>query len=87
MIDCREEEEWEYCRIKEAQWLPLSRFGEKFAKFLPDPKERLVIYCHHGMRSMQATSFLRERGYQSVFSLAGGIEAWSLHGHPEVPRY
>ena len=47
----------------------------------------VVIYCHHGMRSLNATQFLRARGLEQTFSLRGGIEAWSLTVDPEVPRY
>ena len=66
--------------------MPLSDFVEK-ARSLNDITERVVVYCHHGMRSMQATQFLRARGHQYVFSMAGGIDAWSAEIDPAVPRY
>jgi adenylyltransferase/sulfurtransferase len=47
----------------------------------------MVIYCHHGMRSLHATRWLRQHGRQNVFSLAGGIQRWSDEIDPQVPTY
>lgn len=87
LIDCREEDEWRHCRIEGAELLPLSGFGETHAAALPDPAEKVVVYCHHGMRSGKAAAFLRAKGYGNVWSLAGGIEDWSVKIDPSVPRY
>lgn len=91
LVDCREEDEFALCRIDGAELVPLSRFAELApAKLLAsdDSAETpVIIYCHHGMRSLQATGFLRERGHGRVWSLAGGIDLWSTQVDPEVPRY
>jgi rhodanese-related sulfurtransferase len=87
LIDCREEDEWRVCRIEGAELVPLSRFAEVARKRFDDPAQRIVIHCHHGMRSAQAAHFLRQCGLPRVWSMAGGIEAWSLEIDPEVPRY
>ena len=86
-IDCREEDEWNVCRIEGAVLMPLSTFGEIARQRFTDPEERVVIHCHHGMRSAQAAHFLRQLGIPLVWSLAGGIEAWSLEVDAAVPRY
>lgn len=89
LIDCREEDEFLLCRIDGAELHPLSRFHVDAARTLlnPDDDRPLVIYCHHGMRSMNATQFLRNKGRVDVWSLAGGIELWSTMIDPDVPRY
>jgi rhodanese-related sulfurtransferase len=87
LIDCREPEEWDTCRIEGAELLPLSEFAERHPGVLADPAEPIVIHCHHGMRSAKATLFLRQKGYQNVWSMARGIEGWSLEVDPTVPRY
>ncbi|HEX7441134.1 MAG TPA: rhodanese-like domain-containing protein, partial [Caldimonas sp.] len=46
-----------------------------------------VCICHHGARSAQVVAFLERQGFESVYNLAGGIDAWSLQVDPEVPRY
>jgi len=88
LIDCREDDEFGHCRIAGAELIPLSGFAETAAARLGDDRDQsIVVYCHHGMRSLQATRFLRKRGYPNTFSLHGGIEAWSTEIDPHVPRY
>ena len=52
-----------------------------------DRDQTIVFYCHHGMRSQQAASHLLRMGFRDVHNLQGGIDAWSLHVDPDVPRY
>ena len=47
----------------------------------------VVVMCHHGSRSYQVTSFLREFGYQNTFSLDGGIEEYATTVDRTVARY
>ncbi|MEX1116425.1 MAG: rhodanese-like domain-containing protein [Akkermansiaceae bacterium] len=46
-----------------------------------------MVYCHHGMCSLRAATFLRSIGVENAFSMGGGIERWSQVIDPEVPRY
>lgn len=81
LLDCREEEEWRYNRLPGARWAPLSRFAEQ-----TPPAGPVIVYCHHGMRSLRAAEWLRARGCHA-WSMSGGIEEWSLAIDPAVPRY
>lgn len=87
LIDCREDDEWHICRIEGAQLIPLSNFAELAPARLPDKAAHLVVYCHHGVRSMRATMWLRQQGFISAQSLRGGIDLWSELIDPAVPRY
>ncbi len=87
LVDCREQDEWHLCRIEGAELIPLSRFAEVARRRFDDPAHRVVIHCHHGMRSAQAAHFLRQCGLPQVWSMAGGIEQWSQEIDPAVPRY
>lgn len=49
--------------------------------------ERLVVVCHHGVRSLRVTIWLRQQGFEQAQSLRGGIDAWSAEVDPRVPRY
>lgn len=52
------------------------------------PQEQpIVCICHHGMRSAQVVAFLQRQGFDAVYNLAGGIDAWSLDVEPALPRY
>jgi rhodanese-related sulfurtransferase len=39
------------------------------------------------MRSQRAAMFLRSRGVENTFSMAGGIEAWTDQIDPSMPQY
>lgn len=87
LVDCREQDEHDFCRIDGARLIPLSQFANLAAVSLTERDKPVIVYCHHGMRSLQATQFLRSRGFEKTFSMSGGIDSWSLRIDPEVPRY
>jgi sulfur-carrier protein adenylyltransferase/sulfurtransferase len=87
LIDVRELEEYEIARIPGAELVPLSQWPAIVAEKLPDPGQALLIHCHHGGRSGNATEFLLRNGYSDVTNVAGGIDAWSLEIDPSIPRY
>ena len=87
LIDCREADEHALCRIEGAELRPLSRWGEFFPDAFPAQEERILVYCHHGLRSLRAVRFLQARGFPEARSIQGGIEAWSRRIDPTVPRY
>ncbi|HWE38003.1 MAG TPA: rhodanese-like domain-containing protein [Isosphaeraceae bacterium] len=47
----------------------------------------VVVYCHHGVRSMVVARWLAARGVAGLLNLEGGIDAWSSEVDPAVPRY
>ena len=52
------------------------------------PKDTfIVIYCHKGVRSLQAATQLSTQGFSNVKSLKGGIDAWSAQVDPLLPSY
>src|SRR5207247_3616595 len=81
------EEPWEYKnpQIQGAQLIPLGTLGSEYKKL--DPQAEIVMQCHKGMRSMDATQFLLQQGFKNVKNLTGGIEAWSSQIDPSVPHY
>ena len=52
-----------------------------------DASRHTVIVCHHGVRSMRVTMWLRQQGYEKVQSLAGGFDAWARQVDPKVGLY
>jgi rhodanese-related sulfurtransferase len=46
-----------------------------------------VLICHHGVRSQQACQFLQHSGFNHLYNLQGGIDAWSVACDSTVPRY
>jgi adenylyltransferase/sulfurtransferase len=75
ILDVREPYETAICQIPESLLIPMGRIGMQWESL---PKDQpVVVTCHHGMRSLQVTQFLRERGLEQTTSLAGGVDAWA----------
>lgn len=36
----------------------------------------LVVVCYHGISSQNAAQYLHEQGFDDVYSLDGGFQAW-----------
>jgi len=84
LVDVRTPEEWEIARIQGATLIA----EEQTKELLRLPKDAsIVFYCHHGQRSLDATSYFAGHGFSNVRSMSGGIDAWSLSVDPSVPRY
>lgn len=87
LLDCREPEEVAICRIEGSICIPMADIPLAIERLKNLSDRGIVIYCHHGMRSLHATHFLRERGIRNAFSMAGGIELWAREIDPEMARY
>ena len=84
LIDCREPWEYEIARIEGATLIPMRQVPENLERIPKDAP--VVVYCHHGMRSLNVVGWLRQRAIEAR-SLRGGIDCWSREIDPAVPRY
>ena len=84
-LDVREAEEVALCSISNSLHISLGELPNRYNHLPKDSP--LVVYCHHGMRSMQAVQFLKNKGFDHAINLSGGIHAWSLAVDPSVPTY
>lgn len=85
LLDCREADEAAYCRIDGALHIPMTEIPARLAEL--QPQADIVVYCHHGVRSLHVAHFLRNQGFSRTRSMSGGIDAWSIEIDPSVPRY
>lgn len=89
LLDVREPEEHAFAALPGSRLIPLGELAVRLDE-LEDWKEagaEIVIYCHHGVRSMHALAQLRAAGFPSLLNLRGGIDRWSTEVDPGVPRY
>jgi rhodanese-related sulfurtransferase len=85
LVDVREPQEWNICKLPGAQLVPLRTLPARLQDL---PRDRdIVLYCHSGARSASAAGFLRQNGFTRVFNLRGGIDAWASQVDPQTPRY
>jgi rhodanese-related sulfurtransferase len=86
LLDVRQPEEYAICHLEGSVLIPLGELMSRVGEI--DPGDSLVVvYCHHGVRSLSGAAILAQAGHTNVASLAGGIDSWSLVVDPAVPRY
>ena len=87
VIDVRQPEEYAITKIAGSTLIPLPELMSRVGEVEPADGMQIVVYCHHGVRSMTGAALLERAGNANVLSLAGGIDAWSCQVDPNVPRY
>ncbi|CAN5294440.1 rhodanese-like domain-containing protein [soil metagenome] len=87
LIDVRQEWEHALASLPNSVLIPLHQLPHRVQELQPPAGSLVVTYCHHGVRSLTAAEFLERQGLGDVYSLAGGIDAWSLGIDRQVPRY
>ncbi len=86
VLDVRESWEFETAKIAGSKHIPMGDIPARFNQEL-DPEKHIVVVCHHGVRSMNVTAWLRQQGFEKVQSLRGGIDRWARQIDPNVPVY
>jgi len=88
LIDVREPGEFERARIDNAQLIPMGTVPAELSRLDAQADVTpLIVFCHHGVRSLHVVQWLREHGVEACHSMAGGIDRWSREIDPNVPRY
>jgi rhodanese-related sulfurtransferase len=86
LVDVREPWEFATARVEGSLLMPMGEVPGRAHQEL-DPEERLLVLCHHGVRSMNVTVWLRNQGFEQAQSVRGGIDAWSAQVDPTIARY
>ena len=84
LVDVRSREEHEAVKLPGSELLTQELLQRLFGE---NNEQRIVVYCHHGIRSLDSAAYLTGHGLTNVKSLAGGIDAWSCEIDHSVPRY
>jgi rhodanese-related sulfurtransferase len=86
LLDVREPWEYQTACIEGSKLIPMGDIPSRAHQEL-DPEEHVVVVCHHGVRSLNVTHWLRQQGFENVQSMRGGIDAWSRTVDQKVPVY
>jgi sulfur-carrier protein adenylyltransferase/sulfurtransferase len=87
LLDVREPEEFAIVSLPGAVLVPLGQVPDQVEELENWREEPVVVYCHHGMRSLHAIEFLKHAGFTKLLNLTGGIDAWAREVEPTMGRY
>ena len=85
LLDVREPSEYEIVHLEGAQLIPLNTLPQHIDSLPLD--DEIVVYCHHGTRSLYATAYLHQNGFRGAKNLVGGIDQWTSEIDPTLQRY
>jgi rhodanese-related sulfurtransferase len=86
LLDVREPWECQTALVAGSKLMPMGEVPSRAHQEL-DPDDHIVVMCHHGVRSMNVTVWLRQQGFEKAQSMRGGIDAWSRNVDENVPKY
>lgn len=84
MIDIREPNEHATGVAAGAVLLPMSQLGARLNEVPEDPDRPVLLICRTQGRSAMVAQALRQRGYDHVRYVNGGMTMWAQHGWPMV---
>jgi adenylyltransferase/sulfurtransferase len=88
LVDVREPQEFNICRIPGSTLIPLGQLAARVAELGPVSAERsIVVHCKSGARSAKAVRLLQDAGFAGARNLKGGILAWIDKVDPSLPKY
>jgi adenylyltransferase/sulfurtransferase len=85
LLDVRQDWETRLCRLEDAVHIPIGEIEVRTEEL--NPEDEIVVYCHQGVRSAAVAGYLRQRGFQNVKNLAGGLDDWARTVDPSMRRY
>lgn len=85
LLDVRLPWEYETVHLMGATLIPLHELPKRQKELNKD--RAVLVYCHHGVRSLQAAAFLEHAGFSDVRNLSGGIDAYAHEADRKLKRY
>jgi rhodanese-related sulfurtransferase len=85
LLDVREPQELTLAKVRHAIHIPMREVPQRLHEL--DPATPLVVMCHSGGRSRRVAEFLATNGFEEIYNLSGGIDAWAEQLDPSLPRY
>ena len=85
LLDVRTDEETAICTLPDSVHIPMNLIPLR-SNELPDGLP-IVVYCHHGIRSLHTAMYLADAGFETLYNLQGGIDAWAEQIDENMARY
>ena len=80
LLDCRRADERTEAHIEDSLFVPMDEIPARLEMLREFEEHSIVVYCRSGQRSLSVAAYLRQQGFDEVFSMAGGIIGWQKAG-------
>ena len=85
ILDVREPQEHQICRIPGSTLIPLGELPNRLHEL--EGHDDMIVHCKSGVRSAKAVKLLREAGFKKAKNLRGGMLRWIDAIDPSLPKY
>lgn len=83
LLDVRTADEYHTAHIEDATLIPVAELSNRTEEL--NKSKKIIVYCRSGKRSVIASGILIEHGFDRVYNVLGGINAWEESGYAVVP--
>lgn len=85
ILDVREPWEIDICAFEDSRHIAMEELLHRLGEL--EGEGLLIVVCHHGVRSLRATLWLRQRGFDRAVNLDGGMDGWAREIDPTMRTY
>lgn len=85
ILDVRQPWEAQICALPGSTLIPMNDVPHRLEELSKDAE--IVVLCHHGVRSQRVAYYLQTVGFEKLYNLSGGIDAWSKEVDPTMAKY
>jgi rhodanese-related sulfurtransferase len=82
VIDVRSADEFATGHLRDAKNMPLADLSNRIGELDKNRVKTVILVCQSGARANKAARQLKSAGFEDIYSLEGGIAAWSAAGLP-----
>lgn len=82
VIDVRSNEEFAAGHLRDAKNIPLADLANRIGELDKSKTKTVIVVCQSGARADKAARQLKAAGFEDVYSLDGGMTAWTAAGLP-----
>lgn len=82
IVDVREADEFASGHLPEAKNIPAGKLVERISELEKFKDKPIILCCASGMRSGKASGELKKQGFEKLYNLEGGVDAWVGAGYP-----
>jgi rhodanese-related sulfurtransferase len=82
VIDVRSADEYAAGHLRDAKNIPLADLANRIGELDKNKVKTVIVVCQTGARADKATRQLKTAGFEDIYTLEGGVNAWSAAGLP-----